>query len=86
MDLKTITIIALIIFIVYSYNNPEGSKNIIDTGKAKIQSIIGNYLPNSNPCPSEENLVCYNGVTYQNECYAKKAGAINVSVGECTNG
>lgn len=80
MDAKTIIIIALIIFGIYWYMNPDKGKDILDQGVDKVKSVVGDI--DILPCPTTYDPVCGNGTTYQNKCEADKAG-VNSTVGEC---
>lgn len=90
MDLKTILIIILIGFIIFTYYKPDQGLGMIEQGVGKTKTLIGE-LTGSNPffgseeCDHDvEAYVCGNdGTTYKNECFAKKNNVYTYVEGRC---
>lgn len=80
MDAKTILIIALVLYMAFWYKNPDKGRDYIDQGVDKIQNI---WNKQNLVCTQQYDPVCADGITYNNQCLAQKAGKMNITLGVC---
>ena len=84
MELKTIIIIGLVLYMAFWYFNPDKGKDIIDDGIDKAQNLWDGLLINISSCPDTYDPVCvHNQTEYENPCWAVKAGYDNYTIGVC---
>lgn len=93
VDFKLILIIGLLVLAYYQYQYPAGSHEKLAGTLGKAAEWINGVNPmaqkptttvtEESPCPTTDNPVCGNGVTYKNICYAALEDVIQVTPGAC---
>jgi hypothetical protein len=92
-ETATWVILGLLVLSFYQYSSPEQSHNLLEPIWGNVKDFIDTNNPMGSKntttttedtlCTQENNPVCGNGVTYQNNCFAGKAGIISVTAGAC---
>ena len=74
-------LVILLGLVFWQYNDPQGSKELIDKGVNTVKDKMGGSVDNTPSCSQE--AVCFNNVIFESECMAIENGITGYTLGEC---
>ena len=92
VDVKLIIVGVLALLVLWQYNNPTKSHDFLEPYLDGIADFVDFKNPfkedngsTKDICANQDiNKVCgFDGVTYDNLCYATQANVTDVTIGEC---